>query len=348
MTTETTEARVLEAIRERRELVNAAIDEELPVQPPERLYEASRYILEAGGKRLRPAVTTLAAEAVADVEPMSADFRAFTAPDGSVVDIMRAAVSIEVIQSFTLIHDDIMDDDALRRGVPAVHEQYDTSTAILAGDTLYSKAFEILSETGADPACGQAAMRLLASTCTEICEGQSLDVAFESRDDIDPDEYLEMVELKTAVLYGAAASMAGVLLGADEEVVDALYRYGIDSGRAFQIQDDVLDLTVPSDELGKQRGSDLVDGKETLVTLHARREGVDVDGLVDAETPAAVTEAAVDDAVETLEAAGSIVYARETAAELTERSKAHLSVLPESNARRLLEDLADYLITRGY
>jgi geranylgeranyl diphosphate synthase type I len=261
---------------------------------------------------------------------------------------MRAAVSIEVIQSFTLIHDDIMDDDALRRGVPAVHEQYDTSTAILAGDTLYSKAFEILSETGADPACGQAAMRLLASTCTEICEGQSLDVAFESRDDIDPDEYLEMVELKTAVLYGAAASMAGVLLGADDEVIDALYQYGIDSGRAFQIQDDVLDLTVPSDELGKQRGSDLVEGKETLITLHARRAGVDVDGLVDAETPAAVTEAAVDEAVESLEAAGSIAYARDTAAELTERSKEHLSVLPESDARRLLEDLADYLITRGY
>ena len=136
--------------------------------------------------------------------------------------------------------------------------------------------------------------------------------------------------------------------GADDEVVDALYQYGIDSGRAFQIQDDVLDLTVPSDELGKQRGSDLVEKKETLVTLHARRAGVDVDGLVDAETPAAVTETAIDEAVATLEATGSIAYARDTATELTERSKEHLSVLPESDARRLLEDLADYLITRGY
>ena len=348
MTTETTEARVLEAIRERRELVNAAIDEELPVQPPERLYEASRYILEAGGKRLRPTVTTLTAEAVAGIEPMSTDFRAVPAPDGTTVDVMRAAVAIEVIQSFTLIHDDIMDEDDLRRGVPAVHEQYDTSTAILAGDTLYSKAFEILSETGADPACGQEAMRLLASTCTEICEGQSLDVAFESRDDIDPTEYLEMVELKTAVLYGAAAAMSAVLLGADDAVVDALYQYGIDSGRAFQIQDDVLDLTVPSEELGKQRGSDLVEGKETLITLHARREGVDVDGLVDAATPAAVSEAAVDDAVAALEDAGSIAYAKETAADLTARSKDHLAVLPDGESRGLLEDLAEYLITRGY
>ena len=348
MTSETTEARVLNAIRERRELVNAAIDEELPIQRPERLYEASRYILEAGGKRLRPTVTMLAAEAVTDVEPMSVEYRSFPGLSGDPVDVMRAAVSIEVIQSFTLIHDDIMDEDDLRRGVPAVHEQYDTSTAILAGDTLYSKAFEIMTETGADPSDGLEAMRLLASTCTEICEGQALDVAFESRDDILPDEYLEMVELKTAVLYGAAAATPAVLLGADEETVDALYQYGIDSGRAFQIQDDVLDLTVPSEELGKQRGSDLVEEKETLITLHARQQGVDVDALVDAETPAAVTEAEVDEAVAALEEAGSIAYARDMAADLTARSKKHLEVVPDNEARGLLEDIADYLITRGY
>ena len=348
MTNGTREARVLDAIRERRELVNAAIDEELPVQHPERLYEAARYILEAGGKRLRPTVTTLAAEAVTGAEPMSTEFREFPSLDGNRVDVMRTAVAIEVIQSFTLIHDDIMDEDTLRRGVPAVHEEYDTSTAILAGDTLYSKAFEFMTETGADPTNGLEAMRLLATTCTEICEGQALDVAFESRDDLLPEEYLEMVELKTAVLYGASAATPAVLLGADDDVVDALYQYGIDSGRAFQIQDDVLDLTVPSDELGKQRGSDLVEGKETLITLHARQEGVDVDGLVDAETPADATEAAIDDAVARLEEAGSIAYARETAEELTNRSKEHLRTLPESGSRELLEDLADYLIVRGY
>jgi len=120
---------------------------------------------------------------VTGTDPLSADFREFAALDGNtVVDVMRAAVAIEVIQSFTLIHDDIMDGDDLRRGgVPAVHEQYDISTAILAGDTLYSKAFEFMTETGSDPANGLEAMRMLATTCTEICEGQSLDVSFESR-----------------------------------------------------------------------------------------------------------------------------------------------------------------------
>jgi geranylgeranyl diphosphate synthase type I len=348
MTQDATEQRVLDAVAARRELVNDAIDEELPMSEPPRLWEATRYLLEAGGKRLRPTVVLLAAEALADVSPSSADYRSFPTLDETTIDVMAAAVSLEVIQSFTLIHDDIMDDDDLRRGVPAVHEAYDTSTAILAGDTLYAKAFELMTNTDAPPENALEATRLLATTCIRICEGQALDVEFERQTDVLPEEYLEMIEHKTAVLYGASAATPAVLLGADEETVEALYRYGIDSGCAFQIQDDVLDLTVPSEKLGKQRGSDLVENKETIITLHARQQGVDVDGLVETDDPEAVTEAEIDDAVAALEAAGSIDYAREKAQELTDRSKDRLSVLPDNEARGLLEDLADYLITRGY
>jgi geranylgeranyl diphosphate synthase type I len=348
MTQDATEQRVLEAVAERRELVNDAIDEELPMSEPPRLWEATRYLLEAGGKRLRPTVVLLTAEALADVAPLSADYRSFPTLDETRIDVMAAAVSLEVIQSFTLIHDDIMDDDDLRRGVPAVHEAYDTSTAILAGDTLYAKAFELMTNTDAPPENALEATRLLATTCIRICEGQALDVEFERQTDVLPDEYLEMIEHKTAVLYGASAATPAVLLGAGEETVEALYRYGIDSGCAFQIQDDVLDLTVPSEKLGKQRGSDLVENKETIITLHARQQGVDVDGLVATDDPEEVTESEIDDAVAELEAAGSIDYAREKAQELTDRSKDRLSVLPDNEARSLLEDLADYLITRGY
>jgi geranylgeranyl diphosphate synthase type I len=221
-------------------------------------------------------------------------------------------------------------------------------TAILAGDTLYSTAFEIMAETGAAPENGLEAMRMLAETCTRICEGQALDVEFEGRTDILPDEYLEMIESKTAVLYGDAAATPAVLLGADDEVVDALYSYGINSGSAFQIQDDVLDLTVPSAQLGKQRGSDLVENKETLITLHARQQGVDVDTLVDADDTDALTDADVEAAVETLNEVGSIEYAREQARSLVDRSKADLDVLPDNEARSLLEAIAEYLISRGY
>ncbi len=348
MNEDATVERLLAAVKQRRERVNDAIVEELPIEEPERLYEASRYLLDAGGKRLRPTVCLLVGEALTGTAPGSADYREFPALFDGEVDLMRAAVSIEVIQSFTLIHDDIMDDDDLRRGVPAVHREYDEETAILAGDTLYAKAFEFMTDTGSRPELSVAATNRLARTCTEICEGQALDVEFENRHGVLPDEYLEMVELKTAVLYGASAAIPAILLGADDDVVEALRQYGIDSGRAFQIQDDVLDLTVPSEELGKQRGSDLVGEKETLITLHARQQGVDVDNLVSAETADDLTESEVADAVARLEDAGSIEYARSRAQELTDRSKEHLDALPDNDARRLLADLADYLISRGY
>ncbi|WP_323172402.1 geranylfarnesyl diphosphate synthase [Natrialba sp. PRR66] len=342
------EEAVLEAVRERRELVNDAIPEELPIQRPERLYEASRYLLDAGGKRLRPTVLLATAEALADVEPLMTDYRAFPTLSGEPIDLMDAAVSVEVIQSFTLIHDDIMDDDDLRRGVPAVHREYDLETAILAGDTLYSKAFEIMLETGADPSRMVDALDVLATTCTKICEGQALDVTFEEREAIAPEEYLEMVEQKTAVLYAASACLPAILQGADQETIDSLYGYGLDIGRAFQIQDDVLDLTVPSDKLGKQRGSDLVEEKQTLITVHALDQGVAIEDLVDTEDVDAVTEAEIDDAVAELEAAGSIDYANTTARDLVDQGKRRLEVLPDNEARELLCQLADYLIERGY
>ena len=338
---------VEQAIDRRRQQINDAVEADLPMAEPAQLYEASRYLLKAGGKRLRPTVLLLVAEALADVEPLSADYRSFPAADGQAVDVMAAAVSVEIIQSFTLIHDDIMDSDTVRRGVPAVHREYDRSTAILAGDTLYSKAFENMLQTGADAGRSVEALSELATTCTEICEGQSLDIAFEERAAVTPDEYLEMVELKTAVLYAAAASIPAVILGYDD-AVEPLHSYGLDIGRAFQIQDDLLDLLTPTETLGKQRGSDLVEGKQTLVTVHARTNGVDVDGLIETDSIEAVTEAEIKQAVAELERAGSIEYARTTASELIESGKAHLQTLPENAARARLSEVADYLVEREY
>lgn len=335
------EARVLETVRERRDRVNAAVEEDLPPAEPERLYAASRHLIEAGGKRLRPALVLLVAEALGGE---SDDYRAFPDLDGDEVDVMTAAVGVELIHTFTLAHDDIMDEDDMRRGECAVHREYDLSTAILAGDTLFAKGFELLTRTGAKPERQLAAIRRLAETCTRICEGQELDVEFEFAEEVLPEEYMRMVELKTAVLYGAAAAIPAVLLGADEETVDALYQYGVESGTAFQIHDDVLDLTVSSEELGKRRGSDLLEGKRTIITLHARQHGVAVDELLDDDP----TEAEIDAAVDRLRAVGSIAYARERAEELTASSKERLDVLPESETRTLLADLADYLIHRGY
>ena len=338
---------VEETITRCRDQVNDAIEEDLPIERPERLYQASRYLLDAGGKRLRPTILLLSADALADVEPNSIPYREFPAADGRTVDILSSAVSIEIIQSFTLIHDDIMDDDDMRRGVPAVHREYDLSTAILAGDTLYSRAFENILRTGAPADRSVRALSELATTCTEICEGQSLDIEFEKRKQVTPKEYLEMVELKTAVLYGAAASISAVLLGYND-AVDPLHSYGIDIGRAFQIQDDLLDLTTPTEKLGKQRGSDLVENKQTLITVHARQQGVDVDSLIDADSVDEASEAEIDEAVAVLEDVGSIEYARKTAREFVASGKKQLDILPDNEAHDRLLDIADYLIEREY
>jgi len=335
---------VTEAVAERRALVNDAISEELPIADPEALYESSRYLLDAGGKRLRPAMLLLAAEAIADVEPLSEDYRTFPDLAERRVDVMAAAVSLEFIQTFTLIHDDIMDDDDLRRGVPAVHREWDEAAAILAGDTLYSSAFEVLCRADAPADRLVGAIHVLANTCTRICEGQTMDIAFESREDVTRDEYAEMVERKTAVLYAAAGAIPAHLLGADDETTEALHGFGRDIGRAFQIHDDVLDLTTPSETLGKQRGSDLVEGKRTLVTLHAREQGVTIEELVGADP----TEAEIEAAVDRLREAGSIDFARETADDLIEQATSRLSVLPDNAAHERLDQLARYLVERQY
>jgi len=150
------------------------------------------------------------------------------------------------------------------------------------------------------------------------------------------------------VLYAASASIPARLVGADDDTVDALYGYGLDIGRAFQIQDDLLDLTTPSDKLGKQRGSDLVENKQTLVTLHARQQGVDVDGLVGTDSVDAVDEREIETAVDRLREAGSIEFARERARSLVESGKDNLGVLPDNEQRDVLADIADYLIEREY
>lgn len=309
-------------------IVSAAIERFLPIVHPEGLYEASRHLVDAGGKRLRPSMLLIAAEA----------------SRGDPAALAPAAVSIELVHNFTLIHDDIMDNASIRRGRPAVHTLWGTSGAILAGDTLYSKAFQILGMTPVDPRLVLASMDMLSGTCTAICEGQWLDLEFENRERVSEAEYMEMIEKKTGVLYGASAGMGAILSGASSEVVRGLDEFGRLTGMGFQIQDDVLDLTAPEKVLGKKRGGDLIEGKKTLIMIHAFDHGVrlDVFGKKDA------TPDEIGRALEVLEKSGSIDYARSKAVELVEKGKRSLDVLPDSPAKSLLLKLADYMIRRKY
>ncbi len=352
------------ALMRLRPVVDEALAEVVQSSPPEQLSSASQHLIEAGGKRLRPVILLLAAETLADrhvdngLDSQHEDllpeipndpetYRDVPAADGGGVDVLTAAACVEVVHTFSLIHDDILDDDDVRRGVPAVHRQYGDEMAILAGDKLFARSFELLLETGASPNDAVPALGMLARTCNKLCEGEGLDISFEDRDAVTVPEYLQMVDLKTGVLFAATASIPAVLMG-HREAVDPLAGYGREVGRAFQIKDDLLDLTASTEALGKQRGSDLVEGKQTIVTAHARQQGVDIDSLVESDSVEAVTEEEIDDAVEQLKEAGSIAYAREMARDCVERGKEHISSLPDRKPRKLLTDIAEHLVERDY
>lgn len=319
---------LIEEIRKRTVYVDAAILEMLPISPPEELYKASRYLVDAGGKRLRPAILILVAEAVGS----------------DIKSVLPAAVSVELVHNFTLIHDDIMDRDALRRGMPSVHVRWGEAGAILAGDTLYSKAFEILSKVENEPVRLLKCVSVLSQACTEICEGQWLDMDFERRKTVNEAEYLEMVEKKTSILYATAARMGALLGGASDEVAEALSEYGRLIGIGFQIYDDVLDMVSPQEVLGKVRGSDLKEGKYTLIVIDAFRKGVKLEVFGKGSATREETEAAV----EVLSECGSIDYVKKLAISYIEQGKAKLDVLADCPEKALLLQLADYMISRNY
>jgi len=318
---------IIEEVKKRGRMINGLADQLLPVAQPEELYLASRHLMKAGGKRLRPAMLILATEAVG----------------GDVQKVLPAAFSIELIHNFTLIHDDIMDQDVLRRGHPTVHIKWGLPAAILAGDTLYSKAIEILADVDAPPERVIRCLNILSKTCTEICEGQWMDMMFEGLPKVSEAEYMEMIKKKTGMLFAAAMSIGGILGGCDEKEAKALWETGKITGIAFQIRDDVLDLITPAEQLGKERGSDLMEGKKTLIRIHALERGVKLNHI-----KRGASKEDIDAAVQALQDAGSIDYAMEKAHQLVAQGKAKLDVLPDSKAKELLKELADYMVTRTY
>ncbi|WP_296889724.1 short chain isoprenyl diphosphate synthase IdsA [uncultured Methanobrevibacter sp.] len=310
------------------------IEDELVVITPNNLQEASIYLTKAGGKMLRPSLCLITAEAVG----------------GKKDNALKAGSAIELIHTFSLIHDDIMDDDDMRRGMPSVHKVWGEDVAILAGDTLFSKAFEIIINSNQEintPAQINKALATVADACVKICEGQASDMGFEDRFDVSEEEYMEMIFKKTGALIAAATKVGAIMGGASDEVVDAMYEYGRLIGLAFQIQDDYLDLASDEETLGKPIGSDIGKGKMTIIAINGLSSvGDDSEKLLEILKDDNNSQEDIDLAIEILTKCGAIEYARNLALDSVNQAKEVLEILPDSSSKQVLSDIADFVLER--
>jgi geranylgeranyl diphosphate synthase type II len=221
-----------------------------PLSPPE-LYDPIKYTISNGGKRIRPVITLLASDLFSD----------------NIEKVIPAAIGIELFHNFTLVHDDLMDNAPVRRNNPTVHEKWNKNIAILSGDVMLVKAYQLMSQTESK-AIG-AILTLFNNTAVQVCEGQQLDMNYEKIFRITIPKYLNMIELKTAVLIATSFKIGALIGGAKEEDAQRLYNFGKYLGVAFQLQDDILDVYGDQKKFGKQKGGDIISNKKTYLLIKA-------------------------------------------------------------------------------
>lgn len=230
--------------------INTRLDKLEYGKEPVELYDPIQYIMSLGGKRLRPVLVLLSYGLFKD------DYE----------KILDPAIAVEVFHNFTLMHDDIMDEAPLRRGKETVHEKWNESTAILSGDVMLVQAYELLLETEADL---RAIIKDFNATAAGVCEGQQLDMNFESLPTVSEAEYINMIRLKTAVLLGYSLKLGAILANRSKEEAEDLYEFGVDIGIGFQLKDDLLDVYADQAKFGKQVGGDIISNKKTFLLLKA-------------------------------------------------------------------------------
>lgn len=317
--------------------INKAIESLEWDKAPKGLYEPIEYTLAAGGKRLRPTLALLAAEAIVNGGLINGS---------RIDDVLPAALALEVFHNFTLLHDDVMDRAEVRRGRPTVHIKWNDNTAILSGDQMLIEAYKLIAKVPSDKV--RRTLEMFNEMATAICEGQELDMEFEHRTQVAIDEYMQMIEKKTSVLLAYAMQIGGYIAGADAQQQDALYQYGLHIGLAFQIQDDILDVYGDPQSFGKAIGGDICCNKKTILLLTALES-------TDAEAKAELLQWMIvsgrdEDKIAAVTALYNRLGVREKCETLMEQhtaaALAQLDRLPQNNATEELRELAEKLVTR--
>ena len=327
-------ASLITSIMEVKPLIEERIEYSLKASRHERLGNAMMHLIEGGGKRMRATLPWLVGKAVGDTH-------------SGLLDIGAA---IETVHNFTLVHDDIMDDDELRRGRNAVHVEFGMPTAINAGDAMLAIAFERLVQAeNLEAEYVAPLVNRIAWMVRRVSEGQQLDIEFEDRLEVSEDDYLEMIEGKTAVMFWICAEIGARISGADEEIIQLMADWGKALGLCFQLMDDVIDVLSDSATLGKPAGSDIAQGKRTLMIIHALRQP---DGPVKDRLLAvlgkgdSVEPEALADGLAALAELGSVDYARTMAEDFHKEAHACLDRLEDNPALRALRELTDFQLAR--
>lgn len=315
------------------ELINNFIDNQNFMGEPSELYAPIEYILRQGGKRMRPTLCLLACELFG----------------GNIDDCMIPAVSAEIFHNFTLVHDDIMDQAPLRRGMETVYHKWNSDIALLSGDTMLIKAFQYVLATKKE--YSHEVFAELCKVALEVCEGQQYDLNFETQDDVTLDAYLEMIRLKTAVLLGSVLKIGAIVAGADEKNQEAIYDFGINLGLAFQLQDDILDCYSDVNVFGKMTGGDISDNKKTYLYLKALELASEEDRkrlLELFKTPKGRNEKKIQEVLNIYNKYDVKGIVTKLMTEYYEKSLQNLYSIKVSEERKqILKDYAAYLYTRN-
>lgn len=310
-------------------LFNQQFSEKKFPDTPINLYQATDYFLKIGGKRIRPVLCLLGNELFDEIKP----------------DAWSAAIAIELFHNFTLIHDDIMDKAPLRRGVQTVHSRFGDNTALLAGDVMMIQAYHWLSQVGIS--YQSSMLSLFNRTATEVCEGQQLDMDFETRQDVQLDEYLYMIKLKTSVLLACALQMGAIVGGASQRNQELVYSFGLQLGLAFQVQDDYLDAFGDPEKFGKQIGGDILANKKTFLLIHALQTANSSDKQQLISLLASDPIDKVEQVLDIYKRCGADQWALSLKQQLLEKALFNLEQVAVVSARKApLRELAAYLIQR--
>lgn len=289
--------------------------------------QVAEYIIGGGGKRMRPALLLLSSGAVS--------YRG--------TQQHELAAVVEFIHTATLLHDDVVDESALRRGRETANAQFGNAASVLVGDFLYSRAFQMMVGVGS-----MRVMQILADATNVIAEGEVLQLMNCHNPDITVEDYLRVVRFKTAKLFEASGRLGAILGGASPEIETGLANYGMHLGTAFQIIDDVLDYSGKEGEIGKQLGDDLAEGKPTLPLIHVMKEGTPAQSLMVKTALEQGGRDAFHDVIEAVNATGALEASTKVAEEEASQAMQALNLLPDSQYLDALLQLSRFAVTRRY